>query len=343
MNVIDDGCNSFARGHYTVGKQLIEQAHNRVRQLVECCDNCQGFIFTHAVAGGTGSGLSTLLLERLSTTIVEPYNALLATHWLIDHLEVSVVFDNEAIYNICQEKLDMRKIDYEHINKLVAKVISSTTASLRFNGELNIDLQQWQVDLCPFPRLHFMTCSYAPMVSPTLASTHPMLTEDITPQAVDPQYFFTKFYDFDELEDKYMAISLNYRGDVKYTDTLAAVRRLRVENKVVLVDWVPTGFKVGLNTVPPNTVDGDPLEKAPRTATMIGNQTAVSRVFSQRICAKFDLLFSQRAFCHWYSNEGMEITEFSEAKQDLSFLEKDYLDVLTEVTDSDEDEDSDFG
>merc|ERR1712080_496012 len=78
---------------------------------------------------------------------------------------MGVVLDNEAIYAICQKQLDIKRPSYAELNSIIAKVISSMTASLRFDGELNVDLGEFQTNLVPFPRLHFMTTALAPVVN----------------------------------------------------------------------------------------------------------------------------------------------------------------------------------
>jgi len=362
LNGKEDAANNFARGHYTVGKEILDQVNDRLRKLVDNSQNVQGFIINHAVGGGTGSGLGALILERIavdyrkkskigfeiypapniSTCIVEPYNAMLSTHWLLDHTEVSVVLDNEAIYAICQKQLDIDRPSYMDLNVVISKVVSSMTASLRFDGELNVDLGEFQTNLVPFPRLHFMTTALAPVVSKDKKDHEAGTVREITDHVFQPQNMLVKYADFDPVEDKYMAISINYRGSIKSKEANATVQWLKQNNKISFVEWCPTGFKIGLNEVPAEDVPGDVMVKTAKNVCMIGNNVAVSRVFTERINKKYDMMYSQRAFVHWYVGEGMEEGEFSEAREDLGFLEKDYLDVVTEQASDEVNPDEEF-
>jgi len=339
----EDAANNYARGHYTIGKEIVDLCLDRVRKLADNCSGLQGFLFFNSVGGGTGSGLGSLLLERLSvdygkksklgftvypspqvsTAVVEPYNSVLSTHSLLEHTDVSVMLDNEAIYDISRRSLGIEKPTYTNLNRLIAQVISSLTASLRFDGALNVDVNEFQTNLVPYPRIHFMLSSYAPVICATKVNHEQLNVVDITSAVFEPSQMMAKC---DPRHGKYMATCLMYRGEVAPKDVSAAVTSIKTKRTIQFVDWCPTGFKVGINNQPPTVVPGGDLAKVNRAVCMISNSTAIADVFS-RIDHKFDIMYAKRAFVHWYVGEGMEEGEFSEAREDLAALEKDYEEV----------------
>ncbi|VEL33850.1 unnamed protein product [Protopolystoma xenopodis] len=118
----EDAANNYARGHYTIGREIIDNVLERIRKLTEQCTGLQGFLVFHSFGGGTGSGFTSLLMERLSveygkrsklefsvypaprisTAVVEPYNSILTTHTTLEHSDCAFMVDNEAIYDICR-------------------------------------------------------------------------------------------------------------------------------------------------------------------------------------------------------------------------------------------------
>ncbi|GMM36606.1 alpha-tubulin [Saccharomycopsis crataegensis] len=339
----EDAANNFARGHFTVGRELLEPILDRLRKMADQCDGLQGFIFNHSLGGGTGSGLGSLLLEQLSvdygkkaklefavypgpkvsTSVVEPYNTVMATSSTLEHSDVTFMVDNEAIYDMCRRNLDIARPSFRSLNTLIAQTISSVTASLRFNGSLNVDLNEFQTNLVPYPRIHFPLVSYAPISSKTKSLHEANSISEITNACFEPDNQMVKC---DPRTGKYMATCLLYRGDVVNRDVQSAIAQVKSKKTVQLVDWCPTGFKVGICFEPPSVPKHSELAQPPRAVCMLSNTTAIAEAW-QRIEKKFDLMFSKRAFVHWYVGEGMEETELGEGADAINSLINDYIEV----------------
>lgn len=96
-------------------------------QMSEILHHFLGFQVCHSLGGGTGSGMGTLLISKIreeypdrmmltfsvfpspkvSDTVVEPYNATLSVHQLVENADECMVLDNEALYDICFRTLKL--------------------------------------------------------------------------------------------------------------------------------------------------------------------------------------------------------------------------------------------
>ncbi|XP_059977021.1 tubulin alpha-3 chain isoform X2 [Lagenorhynchus albirostris] len=354
----EDAANNYARGHYTIGKEIVDLVLDRIRKLADLCTGLQGFLIFHSFGGGTGSGFASLLMERLSvdygkksklefaiypapqvsTAVVEPYNSILTTHTTLEHSDCAFMVDNEAIYDICRRNLDIERPTYTNLNRLIGQIVSSITASLRFDGALNVDLTEFQTNLVPYPRIHFPLATYAPVISAEKAYHEQLSVAEITNACFEPANQMVKC---DPRHGKYMACCMLYRGDVVPKDVNAAIATIKTKRTIQFVDWCPTGFKVGINYQPPTVVPGGDLAKVQRAVCMLSNTTAIAEAWA-RLDHKFDLMYAKRAFVHWYVGEGMEEGEFSEAREDLAALEKDYEEVGVDSVEAEAEEGEEY-
>merc|ERR1712241_1658881 len=88
------------------------------------------------------------------------------------------------------------------------------------------------------------------VISKKKAGHEAQTAREITDTCFQPTNMLVKYTDFDPVEDKYMAISINYRGPIMSKEANSTVQWLKQNNKVSFVEWCPTGFKIGLNSSP---------------------------------------------------------------------------------------------
>jgi tubulin beta len=221
--------NNWAKGHYTEGAELIDSVLDVTRKEAEGCDCLQGFQITHSLGGGTGSGMGTLLISKVreeypdrimetfsvvpspkvSDTVVEPYNATLSVHQLVENADECMVIDNEALYDICFRTLKLTTPTYGDLNHLVSAAMSGVTCCLRFPGQLNSDLRKLAVNLIPFPRLHFFMIGFAPLTSRGSQQYRALTVPELTQQMFDAKNMMCAA---DPRHGRYLTASAVFRG-----------------------------------------------------------------------------------------------------------------------------------
>jgi len=357
--------NNWAKGHYTEGAEIVEDVIDIIQKEAEKADMVQGFQLFHSLGGGTGSGMGTLLLlkirdaypdkitctysvfpsPKVSDTVVEPYNAVLSSHQLLENSDETFIVDNEALYNIMHNVLKKQSVEYKVLNKLIAKVTCGVTASIRFPGLLNGDLRKLGVNLVPFPRLHFFLVSYAPLESSDAASKNTVKVKDLTVQVQSARNFYSNVKADD---GKYLAVALTFRGKEKKKDekkkkATGGLSTKEVDDAVkqfqkqgaeanAFTDWIPNNIKSGIVTIP----DTD----AQLSATSVGNTTALKGIF-QRLATQFGAMYRRKAFLHWYKGEGMDEMEFQEADKNVRDLITEYQDKQDASFEEEEQDDDD--
>merc|ERR1712066_1199397 len=324
--------NNWAKGHYTEGAELIDSVLDVVRKEAEGCDCLQGFQLVHSLGGGTGSGMGTLLVSKVreeypdrimstysvipspkvSDTVVEPYNATLSVHQLVENADQCFALDNEALYDICFRTLKLTNPSYADLNKLIANAITGTTCSLRFPGQLNCDLRKLAVNMVPFPRLPFFLVGFAPLTSNTSQDYRVLTMPELTAQAFDAKNMMCAA---DPRHGRYLTCAMMFRGKMSSKEVDDQMMNMVNKNSSYFVEWIPNNLKASICDIPPMEYQ--------MSSVFVGNSTAIQEAW-KRVADQFTLMFRRKAFLHWYTGEGMDEMEFTEAESNLNDLVSEY-------------------
>lgn len=176
--------NNWASG-FRQGEEHHEQVLDMIDRESDNSDSLEGFVLAHSIAGGTGSGMGSYLLEALndhfpkklvqtysvfpnnekdtSDVVVQPYNSVLTLKRLTLNADAVVVLDNTALNKIAEERLKIPNPTVDQLNSLVATIMAASTTTLRYPGYMNNDLIGLLASLIPTPRCHFLMTGYTPL------------------------------------------------------------------------------------------------------------------------------------------------------------------------------------
>lgn len=148
---------------------------------------------------------------KVSDTVIEPYNATLSVHQLVENSDETFCIDNEALYDICFRTLKLQTPTYGDLNHLVSIVMSGITTCLRFPGQLNSDLRKLAVNMVPFPRLHFFMVGFAPLTARGSQQYRAVTVPELTQQMFDSKNMMAAA---DPRHGRYLTVAAYFRGKV---------------------------------------------------------------------------------------------------------------------------------
>ncbi|XP_043474787.1 tubulin beta chain-like [Leptopilina heterotoma] len=341
--------NNFAKGYFTEGAELANETLDIIRLEAENCDLIQGFQVIHSLGGGTGSGMGTRLMTHLkedysdrivksysvipspkvSNTIVEPYNAILTLSLLTEITDETFCIDNDALYHILTKNMEIVSPTYPDMNHLISNCIAGITASLRFPGQLNMDLRKLLVNMVPFPKLHFFVPGFVPLMTRNAGSYRMETASELTRQIFEANNMLAFC---DPQKGRFITVGIIFRGNLSSKEIEEEICKIRFKTSSCFMNWLPNSVKVAMCDIPPRGLNS--------SATAIINSTAIQEVF-RRVDNSFTRMFQKRAYLHWYLGEGIHEDDFIEAQnkiQELIFEYQQHQEGGTNFGDLDEDD-----
>jgi tubulin beta len=223
-----------------------------------------------------------------------------------------VAIDNEALYDICFRTLKLTTPTYGDLNHLISAVMSGMTTCLRFPGQLNSDLRKLNVNLIPFPRLHFFMPGFSPLTSRGSQAYRAITVPETTAQLFDAKNMMCAA---DPRHGRYLTAAVMFRGRLSTKEVDEQMLNIQNKNTAYFVEWIPNNIKTSVCDIPPKGLK--------MSATLLGNSTAIQSMF-KRVSEQFTAMFRRKAFLHWYTGEGMDEMEFTEAESNMNDLVSEY-------------------
>eukprot|EP00741_Cyanophora_paradoxa_P019504 tig00021127_g18827.t1 len=284
--------------------------------------------------------------------VTSPYNSVLALNELAEHSDCVLPIENQALLEICSRaeqpagpsaapikstitgegvpsasgvarpgapapaSSSSTKKPFDAMNAIAGHLLINLTASMRFEGPLNVDLNEITMNLVPYPRLHFLVSALAPL--------HTLADLKRTPRNVDSMFSEVvsrghQLIRADPWRSRYLACGFLVRGDVQISDVNRNIARLRPDMDMIY--WNQDGFKVGLCSVPP--------QGAPYAVLSLANNCCVAGTFGE-MTARFRRLYKRKVYVHHYT-QYMEEGRFEDALHNVDLLVQEYEELARAV------------
>ncbi|CAD8138683.1 unnamed protein product [Paramecium octaurelia] len=311
--------------------QVQDELFEKLSHQIERCDNVFGCHFVHSTfdysSGSSSQALSqyrerysskfcssfSMLPNVVSTNTIEIYNTTFSLYRLIEDCDVVMIFDQEALEN---QLIKLRQsCTFENNNNFIAECLLQLNCSQRFPGYQNGNIRKLSTNLIPFPRLHFLTCTFTPID----------ISSDLNYQLTNLSLPNNSYFSFkNSTRNLYFAQALITRCNSNNIDFQQASSTF--SNKI---EWIADAvFHINCK------IENRNLGK---TVMHVGNHRDLGHSFKTH-GEIFTANLRRKAFLHYYLQDGMDEMEFTEAESNLNDFISEYFECCCGISEYDEEE-----
>ncbi|KAH8412412.1 hypothetical protein KR009_001833 [Drosophila setifemur] len=339
--------NNWASG-YSQGDKLQEEVFDIIDREADGSDSLEGFILCHSIAGGTGSGMGSFIMERLadrypkkliqtfsvfpnqdeiSDVVVQPYNSMLTLKRLTSAADSVVVLDNTALNRIACDRLHIQNPSFSQINNLVSTIMSVSTTTLRYPSYMNNNLIGLMAPLIPTPQLHFLMTGYTPLTGDSDINCQPTVNVrkttvlDVMRRLLQPKNMMVSTGPDKSNHHCYISILNIIQGEVDPSQVHKSLQRIRDRKMAQFIPWGPTSIQVALSRSSPYVQSNHRV-----SGLMLANHTSICSLF-ERALNQYDKLRKRGAFLDQFRREDIfkdDLNELDESRETVDCLVQEY-------------------
>ncbi|CAD8125102.1 unnamed protein product [Paramecium sonneborni] len=322
----EDSAVIYTSGHYCIAKDLIPKIQDEIRRQVENCDHFSGFVFTHSISGGFGSGYTTLLSRLLkieynksinfsfclapspnySDNIIESYNSLMSLNSMAETFDGVILLQNEAIYNLIENRLDIESPSFNEANQVIIHPIISL---LKFNQQKS--LQLLKLNLTNKNKLNIWSCSYGPLFNQDDRDYSLQLTSNSVKDILTYNSYICHLK------------KMQYKQAFLYAEQINQKILSRTLSEVIVNKQYSIYLKEQQEQTYKNQQFQQQIYSGKGNLLFIHKSTGIGEQLTS-IHKKAQILFQKRAFIHWYVGIGIEDQSVTGEFTDFEQLQKDY-------------------
>lgn len=334
--------NNWASG-FSQGERFQEEVFDIIDREADGSDSLEGFVLCHSIAGGTGSGMGSYIMERLSDhfpkklvqtysvfpnqdeisdVVVQPYNSLLTLRRLTSCADCVVVLDNTALNRIATDRLHIENPSFTQINSLVSTIMSVSTTTLRYPSYMNNNLIGLTAPLIPTPQLHFLMTGYTPLSTDTdIVNVRKTTVLDVMRRLLQPKNMMVSTGPDKTNHHCYISILNIIQGEVDPTQVHKSLQRIRERKLAQFIPWGPASIQVALSRSSPYVQSSHRV-----SGLMLANHTSISTLF-ERVLNQYDKLRKRGAFLDQFRKEDMfkdDLHELDDSRDVVDSLVQEY-------------------